>query len=174
MFKNISNYNDIDSYLPMFLSALIIYIGGIVYISYFEKEKKEKLAKFYDSFNIGVIFTDLLLFVISMCRTRLLYPYIFTNYTLSSFLFVGALSQIVYDVFLVDFYNLIPTNSSLYFSLLNQHNKILKIPVMITNIITNVIGLLIASHLASHTVITNVNLLITGLSLIPYLIYFIK
>lgn len=174
MFKNISDYQDLSNYLPIFLSALIVYMLSIVFISYFDKKKKQELKEFYNSFNIGVIFTDLLLIIININRVRFIYPFIFKEYSLITFLLTSGIIQIIYDLLLSDLYNLIPKNSSLYLSFLNEDKKVLKLPVVLTNVITNVSGIFFASYLATFSITSNINLLLSLLSIIPYLIYFIK
>jgi hypothetical protein len=175
MFNNISNYENINDYLPIFTASLIIYILSIITIYYTNKYNITKLNNFYEKFNFSMILTDVLLIVISINKVRYFYSYFFKEYTLINFLITGIIIQIIYDLLLTDLYNLIPINNSLLMNIFkNKKNEIVKLPVMITNIITNSSGILLASYLATFPINNNINLLITALHSISYLIYLIK
>ena len=175
MFKNISDYNNVNDYLPIFIASIIIYIIGIIIIYLSNKEKNEKLKEFYERFNIGVIVSDILLIVISIIRARFIYTYFFTEYNLLYFLLTSVGIQLFYNVVLVDLYNLIPNNNSLFIDILkNKEGKIIRLPFIITSILTNIAGILIASFLAASDLNSNITLSISLLISLPYLIFLIK
>jgi hypothetical protein len=175
MFKNISNHNNVNDYLPIFIASIIIYIIGIIIIYLSNKEKNEKLKEFYERFNMGVIISDILLIVTSIIRARFVYTYFFTEYNLLYFLLTSVGIQLFYNVVLVDLYNLIPKNNSLFIDILkNKEDKVIRLPVILTTILTNVAGILIASFLAASDLNSNITLSISLLNSLPYLIFLIK
>lgn len=175
MFNNISNYQNTNDYLPIFTASLIIYILSVIVIYYTNKYNITKLNNFYEKFNLSMVLTDVLLIVIGINKVRYIYPCIFKEYSLITFLITAISIQIIYDLLLADLYNLIPVNDSLLINAFkNTKNKIVKLPVIITNIITNSSGILLASYLATFPINTNINLLITLLHSISYLIYLLK
>jgi hypothetical protein len=175
MFKNISNYSNVNDYLPIFIASIIIYIIGIIIIYLSNKEKNKKLKEFYERFNIGVIISDILLIVTSMIRARFVYTYFFKEYNLLFFILTSVGIQIFYDIILADLYNLIPKNNSLFIDILkNKEDKVIRLPIVLTSIFTNVSGILIASFLAASELNSNITLSISLLNSLPYLIFLIK
>lgn len=175
MFKNISNYNDLNDYFPIFIAAVIIYIIGIIMIYLFIKKKNKKLKEFYKKFNISIIIFDILIIVSSITRARFVFTYFYKEYYLLYFLLTSVCIQIFYDIIFIDSYNLISKNNSLFINILkNKNNKVTILPVIITNIFTNILGILIASFIASTSLNSNINLFISLLVLLPYLVFLLK
>ena len=179
MFKNISNYNNVNDYFPIFVASVIIYIIGIIVIfilnKYKNKNKNKKLKEFYERFDIGVIISDILLVVTSIIRARFVYTYFFKEYNLLYFLLTSVGIQIFINIFLIDLYNLLPKNNSLFIDIFkNKENKVVRLPFILVSIIKNVVCILIASFLASLNLNSNITLFISLLNSLPYLIFLIK
>ena len=175
MFKNISDHNNVNDYLPIFIASVIIYIIIIIIIYLSNKEKNEKLKEFYERFIIGVIISDILLIVTSIIRARFAYTYFFTEYNLLHFLLTSVGIQIFYDIILADLYNLIPKNNSLFIDIFkNKEDRVVRLQVILTSILTNIGGILIASFLAVSNLNANITLFISLLNSLPYLIFLIK
>ena len=81
IFKNISNFNNINDYLPILngcLSADLI----IIFLLYIGIFKSVYLKKWYKKFNLSASIADILILFIGLIIARFLYKYLFDDFNI--------------------------------------------------------------------------------------------
>ena len=112
MFKDISKYDNLNDYLAIFTASVIIYIIGIFFLI-IKKDEQKKLENYFENFNMGAIISDILIIVMAIIRTRFLYHFVFSEFSIIKFIGFGISVQVLRDLLLSDFYKLIPKNNTL-------------------------------------------------------------
>ena len=104
MLKNISNFNNIDDYLPIFNGSLLADIVIILMLYYTKVFKTDSLKKWYEKYRLSAVLADVFILIIGLILARYLYPKIFKTYSFGKFLGLVLVIQIVHDFL---FYKLI-------------------------------------------------------------------
>ena len=182
MFKNISDYDNINDFLPIMVGSVVMYALTIIIIII--KKKYYNLHNSnnenYNIFKLETVLRDNLLYVMSLSRIRFIYStliiYLPTiikyipifnhfsfllNYNLYIFLFFGFIIQLIND-YLLSYFNLNPKNHMLII----KENKNL---LFLTNSFITILLILFSSYFASFSVRTNLSLLMNIIYIIPYL-----
>jgi hypothetical protein len=170
---NISNYSKIDDLLVIINGAIIT---DLILISMFLKKlfSSNTLTRWYKTYGIVAVSTDILMLVIGVIITRYCYSAVFDKYTLIKLILLAIFVQNVHDYLFYKLNLLIPRNESDFMDLFkdyaDEHGSIILIvdSIMITSTI------IIASILANYNFNTNINIFIGSLYITPYLIYSIK
>jgi uncharacterized protein YacL len=96
--RNISNFNNVNDYLPMLNGAIgaDLFIIFIVYYTRFFNSKF--LMKWYETYRLSAVVADVLILVIGMIIARYLYNYIFSEFSLFKFIILALGIQIIHDI----------------------------------------------------------------------------
>ena len=171
IFEDISNFNNISDYLPIFSGCLIAEV--IIIIMAFTFFKGSKLRSWYNNFGLSAVIVDLLILVIGFIITRFLYYKIFKEFNIIKFLLLALVVQIIHD--LLFYYLLVkpmPFGVNRIFDIFKEYGNEVSGGAIIGDSFMMIISVLFASLLASQSVGTNINIIIIVMSvyLIPYLI----
>jgi len=196
MFKNISDYNNLDDYLSIFVASIFVYIISLIIIiikNKINKNKEDSLNTSNSKYDLQDIVTDILFYVMSMIRIRYLYTLFvkylpmltvvnfnfLTNYSFIQFLLFGCIIQFLNDYLLFHF-NLNPKSISDIFisknANIDEESKLInkKFPIIITNNIMILLTIIISSYFGNFTNHTTINILINLIYILPYILHLIK
>ena len=167
---NISNFNNVSDYLPILNSVIITDIFVIaLLIKGFIKSKV--LENWYRNLTLSAVIADVLIIVIGIILTRFLYPYIFSNYSLSKFLLLAVLIQITHDILFYLFSTLVKRGKSQILDIFKDYGKEKGVGAIIADSLMMISSILIASYLKGKTLNSNIIILIFSIYLLPYMIY---
>ena len=111
MLKNIANFNNINDYLPLLNAVLITDIFVILLLNS-KVIKSVVLRKWYNQYNLSAVIADVLILVIGIIITQLIYPYLFSSYSLGLFIIIAVIVQICHDISFAYYFNVVPRGKS--------------------------------------------------------------
>ena len=174
MFKDISNFNNINDYLPILngsLNADLI----IIFLSYHNIFKSYFLQKWYKKYQLSAVIADVLILVIGIILARLLYKYIFPSQSFNIWKFTGlAVSiQIIHDILFYWIFNSLPFGYNKMMDFFKDYAREVGIGAILGDSFMMIISCLLSSHFATYSLNSNIILLIVSLYFIPYMINYI-
>ena len=97
MFKDISNFNNVDDYLPIFngcLNADLIFM----FLLYHGLVKSKMLKLWYKKFTLSAVIADVFILIIGVIITRYIYKYFFNEFSILKFTALAVCVQIIHDI----------------------------------------------------------------------------
>jgi len=170
MLKNLSNFNNVNDYLPILTAALIVDMFILVRMAS-GSLKIYSLTKWYKDFGLSAVLADVLSIVIGIILTRLFYPFFFKEYSLFFFLLLTCGIQITHDVLFAIFFNSIPRNKSAILDVFKDYGKEVGITILLADALMMISTILLASFIATYSTNSILILLIVALYILPYLLY---
>jgi hypothetical protein len=171
MFGDISNFNKITDYLPIFNGVLIseLIIILLLHVGFF---KSIFLKKWYLNFNISAVIMDVFILVIGFIITRYLYKKMFNEYKLWKFILLFLIVQIIHDIlFYILFEHVIPKGNNTVIDLFKKYGKEVGVGAIIGDSFMVILSCIIASLLVTKNVNFNIIFCILTVYIIPYLIF---
>jgi hypothetical protein len=156
--------------LPILTSALItdmivilLSITGII--------KSKALKEWYNKYNLSAVLCDVLIIVIGIIITRYVYPYVFSEYSLSKFILLAVVIQIIHDILFYILFTNIPRHMNSMIDTFKDYANEVSYKAILSDSGMVISTCIIASLLASKSYNTNIIILIVSIYLLPYLIY---
>jgi hypothetical protein len=171
MFGDISNFNKISDYLPIFNGVLIseLIIILLIHVGFF---KSIFLKKWYLNFNISAVIMDVFILVIGFIITRYLYKKVFNEYKLWKFILLFLIVQIIHDIlFYILFEHVIPKGNNTVIDLFKKYGKEVGGGAIIGDSFMVIVSCIIASLLVNKNINVNIIFCILIIYIIPYLIF---
>jgi len=170
---NLSNYNNLNDYLPIMTSALIVDLA-VVLMAVLNKIKTKSLHEWYKNFGLSSILADVLSIVIGIIIARFLYPFIFKEYSLIKFLFLTVVIQLTHDLLFAKLFNSIPRGNSSMLDVFKDYASELGFKILFVDATMMISTILLGSYLSKFNHNNIIVLLIVMLYITPYLLYSIK
>jgi hypothetical protein len=173
MFKNISNFNNLNDYLPILVSALMVDLFVISRIV-FGYINIKSLNNWYNKFGFLAVLADVLSIVLVIILARFIYSSLFSKYSIILFIILACLIQIIHDLCFAYFFNIIPRNKSLILDVFKDYGNEVGLKILFVDSLMIIGTILLASYISLLNI--NIQIIITLLSLylLPYLLYSIK
>ena len=171
MFGDISNFNKISDYLPIFNGVLIseLIIILLIHVGFF---KSIFLKQWYINFNISAVIMDVFILVIGFIITRYLYKKVFNDYKLWKFIVLFLIVQIIHDIlFYILFEHVIPKGHNTVIDLFKKYGKEVGPGAIIGDSFMVIVSCIIASLLVNKNININIIFCILIIYIIPYLIF---
>ena len=169
LFRDISQFNRIQDYLPIFNSVLIADIIIIILLYFTNIINVESLKKYYLDFGLSAVILDVFIIVIGFIITRYLYDKIFSEFSIWKFLILFLVIQIAHDILFYFLFSAIPPGTSRLMDSFQKYAKEAGIGAIIGDSSMIVIATLVASYLAGWDLNSNLILLIFLIYLITNL-----
>ena len=172
MFQDISNFNQVSDYLPIFNAILItdLFIILLIHVGFF---KTKFLKQWYKDFNLSAVIMDVFILVIGFIITRYLYKKIFKEYKLWKFIVLFLIVQVIHDfLFYLFFEHIVPTGSNKVMDLFKKYGKEVGGGAILGDSFMVVLSSILASLLSGCNLNTNIITAIGVIYLIPYFIFF--
>jgi uncharacterized protein YacL len=97
IFKDISNFNNVNDYLPIFngcLNADLIFM----FLLYHGAVKSKMLKLWYKKFTLSAVIADVFILMIGIIITRFIYKYFFNEFSILKFTALAVCVQIIHDI----------------------------------------------------------------------------
>jgi hypothetical protein len=172
MFKDISNFSNVNDYLPILngcVSADII----IIFLLYHGVFKSYYLKKWYKKYQVSAVIADVLILVIGIILARFFYKYFFTSFSIWKFTGLAVIIQIIHDILFYLFFSSVPSGYNAMLDFFKQYAGEVGAGAILGDSFMMIIACLLSSHFATYSVNGNIILLIVSTYLFPYLINYI-
>jgi hypothetical protein len=169
-FKDISNFNNVNDYLPLFNGVIITEL--IVLFLFNNKIFKSKSLKdWYAKFNLSAIIADVFIIIIVFIIVRLIYSYIFTTFSILKFIALLVLVQTIHDILFYFLVINIKRGTNKMIDVFKDYIKEHKTSILFADSLMMISGGLFASYMAHFNMHINIGLLIVLIYLIPFFLY---
>ena len=171
MFGDISNFNKVSDYVPIFNGVLIseLFILILVHVGFF---KTIFLKKWYLNFSISAVIMDVFILVIGFIITRYLYKKVFNDYKLWKFILLFLIIQIIHDIlFYILFEYVIPKGKNTVIDLFKKYGREVGFGAIMGDSFMVIMSSIIAALLATKKLNNNIIICIILVYIIPYLIF---
>jgi len=170
MLKNISDFNNINDYLPLFNAVLITDLF-VIFLLNARVIKSQVLRKWYSQYNLSAVIADVLIILIGLIITRAIYNYVFNSFSIVKFIILAVIVQITHDILFYVFFMNIPRGVNKMVDTFKDYAKESSYKAILADSGMMIMSCLIASYLVNKNTNTNIIVLISFLYLLPYLLY---
>lgn len=173
IFANISNFSNINDYLPILngcLNADLI----IIFLVFHNIFNSFYLKKWYKTFNLSAVMADVLILVIGIIIARFLYRFIFSEFNIWKFTGLAVCIQIIHDIFFYLFFTSVPTGYNFMLDFFNSYAKEVGAGAIFGDSFMMIIACLLSSRFATFEINRNIILLIISLYFVPYVVNYEK
>ena len=169
MFKNISNFNNINDYLPI-LNGTIVADLIIIFSLFNNIFKSNYLKNWYHKYQLSAVIADILILVIGIILSRFFYRFIFNEFSLWKFTTLAVCIQITHDFLFYWFFKSLPYGYNEMFDFFKGYAKEVGIGAILGDSFMMIISCLLSSHFATYSLNTNIIILVISIYLLPYMI----
>lgn len=170
--RDISVFNQIRDYLPIFNGVLIADIIIMVLLFYTNFLNSEPLSLWYEKFRLSAVIADVFIIVIGFIIARYFYPKIFKEFSIWKFIGLLLVIQIIHDVlFYIVAIQGTPKGMNKMMDLFKVYAKKSGSGAIIGDSSMMIISGLMAYWLSGLSDNANIILMIVLVYMIPYILY---
>jgi len=170
MFENISNFNNVNDYLPI-LNAVLITDMVVILLLIFGFIKSKVLVEWYKKYNLSAVIADILIIFIGIIITRYIYPKLFGEFSIIKFTILAVLVQIIHDILFYLFFKNIPRGTNMMLDTFKDYAKETGINSILSDSGMMIMASLLSSYLTGQSLNTNSILLVVLVYILPYIVY---
>lgn len=168
---NLYDFNDTNSYLAIFTAVLITDLLILFALYYTKIIPSKTLDKWYKDYRESAVIADVFIIVIGFIITRYLYPKIFQEENIWSFISLMLGVQIIHDILFYYLFMAIPKGRNQMIDSFKKYANEASYKAIIGDSSMMIISGLLSNYLVSLSLNTNIIILITSIYLTPYLLY---
>jgi len=172
MFKDISNFTNVNDYLPILngcISADLI----IIFLVYHGIFKSKLLGNWYKKYQLSAVIADVLILVIGIILARYFYRYFFTSFSIWKFTRLAVTIQIIHDILFYWFFKSVPNDYNAMLDFFKDYAREVGAGAILGDSFMMIIACLLSSHFATYSLNSNLIILILSLYFVPYMINYI-
>ena len=172
MFKDISNFTNVNDYLPILngsLNADLI----IIFLLYHGIFKSKLLGKWYKKYQLSAVIADVLILVIGIILARFFYKYLFASFSIWKFTGLAVVIQIIHDILFYLFFKSVPSGYNAMLDFFKEYAREVGIGAILGDSFMMIIACLLSSYFATYSLNGNLIILIVSLYFIPYMINYV-
>jgi hypothetical protein len=170
MFENISNFNNVNDYLPIF-NAVLITDMVVILLLIFGFIKSTVLVEWYKKYNLSAVIADILIIFIGIIITRYIYSKIFSEFSIVKFTILAVLVQITHDILFYLFFKNIPRGTNMMLDTFKDYANEVGFNAILSDSGMMIMASLLSSYLTGQSLNTNSILLIVLVYILPYIVY---
>jgi hypothetical protein len=171
MFKDISNFSNINDYLPIINATLLsdlIIIFILYYTPYFNSKY---LMQWYEDFGLSGVIADVFIIVIVFIIARYIYTKMKWEWNPIKFLILYLILQITHDILFYSFFSSVPRGLNRMLDLFKDYANEVSYYAILGDSFMVIIAVIVAMIFANFSLNTNIIILVVLIYLVPYLIY---
>jgi hypothetical protein len=169
LFKNISNFSNINDYLPILngcLNADLI----IIFLAFHIGFKSNYLKKWYKKYQLSAVLADVLILFIGIILVRFFYNYLFDTFSIWKFIFLAVCIQIIHDFLFYFLFKSLPLGFNSMLDFFKGYAKEVGFGAVIGDSFIMILSCLLSSNFATYNLNTNIIVLVISLYFVPYMI----
>ena len=171
MFKDISNFNNVNDYLPI-LNGCVTADLIIIFLVYNGVFKSFFLQKWYKKYQLSAVIADVLILVIGIILARYFYKYFFPlqGFNIWKFTGLAVIIQIIHDILFYLFFKSVPSGYNAMLDFFKDYAREVGAGAILGDSFMMIISVLLSSYFATYSLNSNIIILIISLYLFPYMI----
>jgi hypothetical protein len=173
LLENISDFKKVQDYLPIVNGAINADII-MMFLIFNGAFKSLYIKQWYKTFNLSACIMHISILILIIIFTRLLYSFVFTEYSLLKFTGLAVTIQICHDLLFYYFFKNLPTGYNYVFDFFKKYANEVGGKAIIWDTIAIILTCLLSSHFAIYSLNINVILLISSIYFIPFHVYYEK
>jgi hypothetical protein len=170
IFADISNFNNVNDYLPILNGAITADLT-IIFLVFHGVFQSVFLKKWYKIFSLSAIIADVLILVIGLIITRFLYHYVFNQWSIIKFTGLAICIQIIHDLLFYYIFSITPFKYSYILDFFKKYAEEVSFRAILGDSFMMALTCFLSSHFATLNLNLNIISLIINVYFIPYLIY---
>jgi len=172
MFKDISNFTNVNDYLPILNGSIFADIV-VIFLLYNGLFNSRYLGKWYQKYQLSAVLADVLILVIGIILARYFYKYIFTSFNIWKFTGLAVIIQIIHDIIFYIIFKSAPSGYNAMLDFFKDYAKEVGIGAIMGDSFMMIVACLSSSYFANYSLNGNIIMLIVFVYLIPYMINYI-
>lgn len=172
IFNNISNFNNVNDYLPILngcVNADII----IIFLLYNGVFNSFYLKKWYKKYQLSAVIADVLILVIGIIIARFLYKYFFGAFNIWKFTGLAVSIQIIHDILFYWLFKTAPRGYNDMLDFFKDYASEVGSGAILGDSFMMILACLLSSHFSIYSLNTNIIVLIISCYFIPYMINYV-
>jgi hypothetical protein len=170
MFKDISQFDNIDDYLPIITAILIVEVITII-LSFTHITESNFLRIWYKQYQLSAVLADVSLIFLGVVITRALYYYVFDEFSIVNFVLLMVVVQVIHDILFYIMITQIPKGTNKIIDILKDYADEISYWAIIGDSAMMVSSALIASYLANFDANTNIIILAFYIYILQFILY---
>jgi len=170
MFKNISNFYNVNDYLYILNAAIIVDLI-VIYLLNIHYIKSYSLRKWYKLFGLSAFIADVFSIIIGVILARIFYNIIFKKFNLILFIILAVIIQLIHDLSFYKFFSTLKKGTNKMLDVFKEYANEMSYKILIADAEMIISTCIIASLLSNFSINMNIFLFIVLLYLAQYFIY---
>jgi hypothetical protein len=170
IFKDISNFNNINDYLPI-LNAALNTVLLVMFLILHKYVRSYYLEKWYKTFHLSSIIENVTTLMCIVIATRYIYKNISYEWNIFCFTLLAVIVMMIYDISFYLVFTYIPKGYSRILDFFKKYKSQLTYKNIGINSIMIIFTCLLSSYFSTLDNNMNIITLISTLFFIPYLLY---
>ena len=170
MFKNISNFYNVNDYLYILNAAIIVDLI-VIYLLHINYIKSISLKKWYRLFGLSAFIADVFSIMIGIILARLFYKMIFKHFHLILFIIIAVIIQLLHDLSFYQLFSSVKKGTNQMLDVFKEYAKEMSFKILIADAEMIISTCIIASLLANVSININIFLFIILFYISQYFIY---
>jgi hypothetical protein len=169
LFKDISNFTNINDYLPI-LNGCINADLIILFLLFHGVFKSSYLKKWYKKYQLSAVLADVLILVIGIIIARFFYHFIFKTFSIWKFTGLAVLIQITHDFLFYWLFKSTPIGYNSMLDFFKEYAKEVGVGAILGDTFMMILACLLSSNFAIQSLNINIICLVFSLYFFPYMI----
>jgi hypothetical protein len=170
MFKDISQFDNIDDYLPIITAILIVEIITII-LSFTNITESKFLKVWYKDYKLYAVLADVSLIFLGFVITRALYPYVFDEFSIINFILLMVVIQAIHDILFYLMITSIPKGANKIIDILKDYADEISYWAILGDSMMMISSALIAAYIAYFEVNTNIIIFAFLVYILQFILY---
>jgi hypothetical protein len=170
MFKDISQFDNIDDYLPIITAILIVEIITII-LSFTNITESKFLRVWYKDYKLYAVLADVSLIFLGFVITRALYPYVFDEFSIINFILLMVVIQAIHDILFYLMITSIPKGANKIIDILKDYADEISYWAIIGDSMMMISSALIAAYIAYFDMNTNIIIFAFLVYILQFILY---
>jgi hypothetical protein len=170
MFKDISQFDNIDDYLPIITAILIVEIITII-LSFTHITESKLLRIWYKKYLLSAVLADVSLIFLGFVITRALYYYVFDEFSIINFILLMVAIQVIHDTLFYLMITSIPKGTNRIIDILKDYADEISYWAIIGDSMMMISSALIAGYIAYFEVNTNIIIFAFLVYILQFILY---
>ena len=170
MFKDISQFDKIDDYLPIITAILIVDVITII-LSFTHITESKFLRIWYKEYKLYAVLADVSLIFLGVVITRALYYYVFDEFSIVNFVLLMVVVQVIHDILFYIMITQISKGTNKIIDILKDYADEISYWAIIGDSMMMISSALIAAYIAYFDMNTNIIIFAFLVYILQFILY---